>query len=134
MKRVLYTAAAIILGTASVIPAHALAQTSVNIIVRDAPPPPRYEAVPAPHRGYIWSPGYWNWNGRRYVWAPGHWERVRAGYSYQRPQWQRTNNGWQLNRGGWLHGERANGYRHGDRDGDGIPNRMDSRPNNPYRH
>ncbi|MES2535239.1 MAG: hypothetical protein V4632_05130 [Pseudomonadota bacterium] len=35
-------------------------------------------------------------------------------------------------RGHWRH---RHGYRGGrDRDGDGVPNRYDSRPNNPYRY
>ena len=28
---------------------------------------------PAPRAGYIWSPGRWDWNGRRHVWVAGHW-------------------------------------------------------------
>ena len=28
---------------------------------------------PAPRAGYIWSPGHWEWNGRRHVWVAGRW-------------------------------------------------------------
>ncbi|GGA06492.1 YXWGXW repeat-containing protein [Dyella caseinilytica] len=39
------------------------------------PPPilPVYvqPAIPAP--GYIWTPGYWAWNGYAYYWVPGTW-------------------------------------------------------------
>ena len=28
---------------------------------------------PAPRAGYIWSPGHWEWNGRRHLWVAGHW-------------------------------------------------------------
>ncbi|MFD2271134.1 hypothetical protein ACFS07_08310 [Undibacterium arcticum] len=106
MKRILYTAAAIILSTAAVIPTQAVAQVGVNVIIGNAPPPVRYEVVPAPRRGQEWAPGYWNWNGGRHVWTAGHWERVRVGQYYQRPEWQQDNDGWRLNRGGWQHGER----------------------------
>jgi hypothetical protein len=149
MKRIFGTAAAIILSTAAFIPAQAIAQVGVNIVIGNAPPPVRYEVVPAPRRGYEWAPGYWNWNGRRHVWSAGHWERVRTGYYYQRPEWQQGNDGWRLNRGGWQPGERGNRGANGrgdrdhdgvpnrfdrDRDGDGVPNRLDNHPNNPRRN
>lgn len=87
-----------------------------------APPPPRHEAVPRARRGQVWSPGYWDWRGRRYVWVPGTWVKARPGYRYREPHWVERDGHWELRRGGW------------DRDGDGVPNRHDSRPNNPYRH
>jgi len=154
MKRILCTAAALILGTAAFIPTQALAQASVSIVIGNAPPPQRVEVVPAPRRGYQWAPGYWNWNGRRHVWVAGHWERARPGYVYQRPEWRQERDGWRLNRGGWQRGP-AHGNRHHyenrgngradrdhdgvpnrvdrDRDGDGVPNRYDRMPNNPRR-
>jgi hypothetical protein len=156
MKRLLFTVAAIAFSTAAFIPVQATAQVGVNIVIGNAPPPPRYEVVPSARRGHEWVPGYWNWNGRRHVWTAGHWERVRAGYIYQRPEWRQSNNGWQLNRGGWQRGERHdnrhfNGNRGNngrgdrdhdgisnrmdrDRDGDGVSNRRDSNPNNPRRN
>jgi hypothetical protein len=126
-------------------------QGSFNIVIGNAPPPPRYEVMPRARRGYEWAPGYWNWNGRRHVWTDGHWERTRPGEYYQPAQWEQGNDGWRLHRGGWQRGERddhrnANrGYgdrdRDGipnridrDRDGDGVPNRIDSNPNDPRRN
>lgn len=105
MKRLLSIAAVIAISTAAFIPAQAMAQVNVNIVIGNAPPPVRYEVVPTPRQGYEWAPGYWNWNGRRHVWAAGHWERVRAGQHYQRPEWQQERDGWRLNRGGWKHAE-----------------------------
>ncbi len=131
MKRFLLTAAAIVFSTAAFVPTQAAAQVGFNIIIGNAPPPVRYEVVPAARRGSEWIPGYWNWNGRRHVWSAGHWERVRAGQFYQRPEWRQSNDGWRLNRGGWQRGERHHnrndhGNRgRGDRDRDGIPNRRD---------
>ena len=35
-------------------------------------PPLREEIRPvAPHPGWVWRPGYWNWYGSRYVWVGG---------------------------------------------------------------
>ncbi|NMM36306.1 MAG: hypothetical protein HHJ09_02175 [Glaciimonas sp.] len=143
MKRILCNAAAIVaLSTAAFIPMQAVAQVGINIVIGNAPPPVRYEVVPAPRRGYEWAPGYWNWNGRKHIWARGHWERVRAGQYYQRPEWQQDNDGWRLNRGGWQRGERRDnrnenenrGKGHGDRNHDGEPNRQDHRPNDARRN
>jgi hypothetical protein len=100
MKR-LITAAMIVLGTAIVLPLQASAQVRINIFVNEAPPAPRYEVVPAPRRGYAWTPGYWNWNGQRHVWQQGQWVRARAGQQYQRTEWYRENDGWRLRKGGW---------------------------------
>ena len=36
-----------------------------------APPAPREERAPAPRDGYIWAPGYWDWNGHAYSWVSG---------------------------------------------------------------
>ena len=38
------------------------------------PPPPRAVGVIglAPGPGYVWVPGYYDWNGR-YFWTPGRW-------------------------------------------------------------
>jgi hypothetical protein len=39
------------------------------------PPAPPVEAAlpPAPGPGYVWTTGYWNWNGAAWVYAPGVW-------------------------------------------------------------
>jgi len=142
MKRILTAAAAAIaISSAAFIPASTASAAGYVgagagdvIIVRTQPPEPRREAVPGARRGYEWAPGYWNWNGRKYVWTKGHWERTRPGYAYARPAWSQGKDGWQLDRGGWRHGDRADGPRRGDRDGDGVPNRVDDHPNNPRRN
>ena len=88
-----------------------------------APPPPRREAKPRARRGQVWVAGHWQWQGRRHVWAPGHWVQARPGHRYRQPQWVQQRNGqWKMRGGGW------------DRDRDGVPNRHDRRPDNPYRH
>lgn len=102
MKRILCAATAALISTAAYLPLQASAAGAV-LVVHDAPPPPRHEAVPHARKGYEWAPGYWNWNGHRYVWAAGHWERARPGYAYRRPEWHQGAHGWELDRGGWGH-------------------------------
>jgi hypothetical protein len=89
-----------LIGTASFAPVQAFARDRV-VIVRDAPPPPRNEAMPHARRGYEWAPGYWNWNGRRYVWVRGH--RVRAhGKAHWVPhRWVEDGGRWRLENGHW---------------------------------
>jgi hypothetical protein len=96
------------------------------VVVREAPPAPRHEVVPAARRGYVWSPGHWEWRHNRYVWMRGTWLRERHGYVYNAPAWEERDGRWHMQRGGWARGHR-------DRDGDGVPNRLDDHPNNPNR-
>ncbi|NDP41378.1 MAG: BcpO-related WXXGXW repeat protein [Aromatoleum sp.] len=100
------------------------ASAEVGVYFNIAPPPVRYEAIPAPRRGYVWSSGYWNAKGKRHVWQAGHWERERAGFRLAQPAWTQRDNRWQLERGHW------NKW---DRDGDGVPNAVDRAPDNPAR-
>ena len=64
------------------------ASGEVAIYLNVAPPPLRYEAVPAPRAGYFWAPGYWNARNNRHYWQAGHWERNRKGYHYNQPACQ----------------------------------------------
>jgi hypothetical protein len=46
----------------------------VGVSVGIPPPPlPIYEQPPIPGPGYIWTPGYWAWDGAQYYWVPGTW-------------------------------------------------------------
>jgi hypothetical protein len=98
---------------------------TAEIIVRVAPPAPRVEIIPSPRRGHVWVGGHWDWRNRQHQWVPGTWIRERRGYQYNQPTWQERNGRWHMERGGW---------RRGDRDGDGVPNRLDRAPNNPNRY
>jgi hypothetical protein len=109
--------AAGLLGSAAA-PLPALA---ADIYVRTAPPPPREERVPEARRGYVWTPGYWNWRGNKHVWTKGTWVRERKGYVYRPHEWVERDGRWNLRRGRW------------DRDGDGVPDNRDRYPNNPNR-
>ena len=111
MKNVVIAAALVIaaIGTAAM-PTAAHAQVNLNIVIGNPPPPPRYEAVPRARPGYVWAPGYWNWDGHKHVWSDGHWERERSGYIYESAEWHQHNGQWKLNKGGWKQGKNKNGY------------------------
>jgi hypothetical protein len=121
MKKLLL--AALVAGSFGSVSVPAAAQT---VIIDRAPPPLRAERVPAPRRGYVWAPGHWEWRHGNHVWVKGMWMRERRGYVYSAPTWVERDGHWVMERGGWRRGAR-------DRDGDGVPNRMDSHPNNPNR-
>ncbi|MEO5881464.1 MAG: hypothetical protein ABIQ06_03535 [Caldimonas sp.] len=110
----------------------------VYVDVRVAPPSPRHEVAPAARRGYVWTPGYWDWRRNRHHWVAGTWVRERRGYVYTQPAWVQNGDRWRFNRGAWARGDRDHdgvpNRMDRDRDGDGVPNRRDSRPDNPRRH
>jgi hypothetical protein len=61
----------LILGAAS---APSQAAVDINVAVNLAPPAiPIYEQPPLPAPGYLWTPGYWAWDGMDYYWVPGTW-------------------------------------------------------------
>ena len=53
------------------------AQDAELVTATVAPPPlPVYLQPPVPGPGYLWSPGYWNWDPAfGYYWVPGTWVR-----------------------------------------------------------
>lgn len=141
----LSAAAATLIGLGGfALPGAAQAQPVIHVQIGSAPPPPRFERVPPPRRGQVWSPGHWEAKRGRHVWVPGVWLRERPGYAYRAPEWQERQGRWEYRRGVWEAADR--GYRRDmdrdgranrrdrDRDGDGVPNRWDQRPNNPNRH
>ncbi|MDQ2928864.1 MAG: hypothetical protein M3R22_12025 [Pseudomonadota bacterium] len=96
----------------------------IGVDINIAPPLPRVEVVPAARPGYLWTPGYWDYRHGRHYWVGGNWIRERRGYFYTQPAWVNEGGRWRFNRGAW--GRR-------DRDHDGVPNRFDRHPDNPYR-
>jgi hypothetical protein len=102
-----------------------LVSTARTIIVTEAPPAPREEAPPQRMRhGMVWAPGHYAHRQGQYVWVPGHMMRERHGQHWVADNWKERNGRWEMQAGHWARGR-------GDRDGDGVPNRFDSRPNNP---
>jgi hypothetical protein len=129
------------------------------VYTQPAPPPPLYEAIPAPRAGWVWAPGFYDWNDGRYVWTTGRWVQERPGWQWQEARWQQRSDGsWYLVGGQWVQSQkygyydedrRGDRYERGpngdmdhdgvrnaddaDRDGDGVANRNDNFPNNPNR-
>jgi hypothetical protein len=70
--------------------------------VSDMPPPaPRVEHEP-PHRdGYVWAPGYWEWNGRFFQWISGTWIPERRRSHWVADHWDQIGNQWHYVRGHW---------------------------------
>ncbi|MGE5171804.1 MAG: hypothetical protein ACM3JC_15690 [Rudaea sp.] len=79
----------------------ALGSAHADVYVRVAPPAPRYEVVPALPSGWVWVPGYWNWNGHRYVWVRGHRVHGRHGEHWVGHRWHRDHGRWRMERGHW---------------------------------
>jgi hypothetical protein len=100
-----------------------------TVIITQPPPPPRSERVPTLRHGYEWAPGHWVWRHGQHVWVAGHQMRERRGSHWVPDRWVERNGHWTMIAGHWQRSPRA----HRDRDGDGVPNRFDSRPNNPNR-
>ncbi len=68
-----------------------------------APPAPRVEVVPPARVGYVWSPGYWRWNGHRHVWVGGVWVRERRGWHWEPQHWVQSPGGrWHFVAGRWV--------------------------------
>lgn len=110
-----------------------VAGTGGEVIVQTAPPAPMYEVVPPARPGYVWTPGFYDWRGDRYVWNSGQWQETRPGYAWREARWeQRPDGSWHLIGGHWMRGD-GYAYNSRDRDGDGVPNRYDAYPDNPYR-
>jgi hypothetical protein len=155
MKRTLTIAALIALGALAYAPLPSMAGTDVSVVIGTAPPPLRYEVVPAPRRGYVWAPGHWEWRGHRHEWVTGYWIAERPGYAYSAPAWARRDGGWYYEPARWTpygrdrdrdgipdryerrrHDEDHDGVPNRydrDRDGDGVPNRYDRDPDNRWR-
>jgi YXWGXW repeat-containing protein len=120
--------ASFIAGSFASVPLASFAQQR-TIIIREAPPPPREEVVPGQRRGHQWAPGHWAWRNGQHVWVNGRWLRERRGQRWMADTWVERDGRWAYQAGRW-----ERGGRNRDRDGDGVPNRLDARPDNPRRY
>jgi hypothetical protein len=68
-----------------------------------APPAAREERAPAPRDGYVWAPGYWDWNGHAYSWIPGRFVFERRGAHWAPDRWDQVGAHWQHVSGQWEH-------------------------------
>ena len=72
------------------------------VIVAEAPPQPPVEMVTvAPGPDFVYSPGYWTWQGT-WVWVPSTWvHRPRPGVVWVSGHWTRHHNGGYIWVGGY---------------------------------
>ena len=56
----------------------------------------------APHPGWVWRPGYYNWAGHKHVWVAGEWVEPRPGYRWEPHTWVKEGGGWRLREGEWV--------------------------------
>jgi hypothetical protein len=88
------------LALAALVSTPTFAQTEV--IIRDAPPPMRVEAVPVERPGYVWDRGHWRYEGRGYVWVPGHWQPVMRNARWEPGHWESRGPNWFWIEGHWI--------------------------------
>jgi WXXGXW repeat (2 copies) len=108
----------LVLGTAAI---PAMARVSGSLDIEVGPPPPRMEIVPPPRHGYVWSPGYWAWDGDDFVWRDGRWLAQRRGYDWEPDHWEHRDHHYQFGPGHWerrRHEEREHEWHHHDHDHD----------------
>jgi WXXGXW repeat (2 copies) len=72
-------------------------------LVAQEPPAVRVESqTVSPGPNYIWTRGYWRWNGVTYVWVPGSWMvRPRPAAVYVEGHWLRRGSRWVWVAGYW---------------------------------
>ena len=90
-----------LLLTVGALVAPGVSQARVDFIVGVAPPAPRVEVVPRARVGYVWSPGYWRWNGYRHVWVGGVWVHSRPGWYWVPSHWTPNGPHWHYVPGYW---------------------------------
>jgi hypothetical protein len=94
VRSLVRTAAMLLLSTSS------FAQVGASVTI--APPQlPVYEQPVCPGDGYIWTPGYWAWDGE-YYWVPGTWVMPpEVGFLWTPGYWGSSGGGFLFNEGYW---------------------------------
>ena len=96
----------VIAASASLVSPAVYAQVRHGHFIGDAvvvqPPVPQVEVIGvAPHPGYIYQNGYWNWAGGKHVWVGGRWNAPRRGYYWEPHVWVHEGSGWRMREGYW---------------------------------
>jgi len=81
--------------------APSLSNARVFLDVDIAPPPPQEEVVPPPRVGFVWAPGYWDYDGHHHHWTKGHWEHEHHGSHWVADRWDHNGDKWHHERGHW---------------------------------
>jgi len=82
---------------------HAQVTVGIGVRVQVAPPQlPVYAQPPCPIDGYLWTPGYWAYNGDGYYWVPGVWVNPpQYGYLWTPCYWGFTGGYYGFHSGYW---------------------------------
>ena len=102
---------------------HVIPPTPPGVIILVAPPAPYVEVVPGPRPGYVWAPGYWQWEGQRHVWVHGRHVAARPGHYWVADGWQARDGRHQFTPGRWEPGHQGDS---GDGRGKGQGHQGDS--------
>ena len=73
------------------------------VYVDVAPPKPLEETKGiSPGSAYVWTKGYYRWDGSTYIWVDGGWKRPpRAGAVWTPGIWKKSGKGWYWVDGRW---------------------------------
>src|SRR5580692_8998859 len=93
----------LLLTISAVLALPASAQIGIGISVRIGPPAlPVYEQPLCPGPGYLWTPGYWAWDGDDgYYWVPGTWVEAPVGQLWTPGYWGWNDGAYVWNAGYW---------------------------------
>jgi WXXGXW repeat (2 copies) len=96
-------ALALLILVFATISAPSFAQISIGVSVGIAPPElPVYVQPLCPGPDYIWTPGYWDWDGDDYYWVPGTWVLApQPGYLWTPGYWAWRDRGFVFTAGYW---------------------------------
>lgn len=53
-------------------------------------------------KGFVFTPGHWNWVSGRWTWMPGKYEAIRVGQRWREPRWENQGGVWIKIDGGWI--------------------------------
>jgi hypothetical protein len=101
MKSFLYRMTLVTAAMIAPVLAHAQISIAVNI---EPPALPVYVQPPIPGDGYMWTPGYWSWDGdaNDYYWVPGTWVSAPyVGALWTPGYWGWNNGAYAWNGGYW---------------------------------
>jgi len=98
--RLLFLGIAMFFLASPFLPTAASAQVGISVSI--APPElPVYDQPICPGDGYVWTPGYWAWDGE-YYWVPGTWVLApEVGYLWTPGYWGWGGNGFIFYDGYW---------------------------------
>ena len=84
-------------------PAPAYSTVPPVVIMKEAPPPPRFEQpTPKPTSDSVWIPGYWFWADDQRQWVAGHWDiPPRVGATWIAPRWEKQGDSYIFIQGYW---------------------------------